>query len=315
MTLTGPELSSGTGSDFEGLQFAIGEVGDELTHVFDGQVLNVTLELELLDVLLCGLDNAQSGEVVSSNSDEFSELFLDTFGDAGVGEKDLTLKFLGSFFESGLVRLVSVKEEDDASLLLMEDRLDGILIEFEKSGNSLSLEEALEILFGSGAGVSNWGRIEGAEDGGTGGIMDTGILGALSLSGVESVGVHGLSSGVESFEHGSFLFSVVDEVQLRICNLLLDFVTFDVLEGGTGLFHDPLNNGVFSAATSVLGVLSVGEPFEGWESFNVEALTGILVHGSINLGNIPRRILLGKDLSGLLILGVKSLAMTVHENA
>ena len=64
----------------EGGQLAIGEVVDELGDRLDGDALGLAFEGELLHVV-CGVEDADGGEVGLCNTDELTESLLDALSD------------------------------------------------------------------------------------------------------------------------------------------------------------------------------------------------------------------------------------------
>jgi len=165
-----------------------------------------------------------------------------------------------------------VGEEDDSGVSLGEDGLNVVFSELEESGDGVSSHPSGESSSVPFSRVDNVGLVEGTLDGDTVGSSSD-LVSALSSGVPENEFLVGavLSSSDEGIVVGSGFLSVVDSVQLA-SGLSFKIGTGDLLGRVAGLLGDPVDNGIGSTATSVLGVLAVDKPLKRWESLDVESL-------------------------------------------
>lgn len=255
-----------------GNELAIFEVLVELVDVGLSEVSDLTFPDVFLEVGLRG-DESEGGEISLGDSNEFSKSLLDSSSDTGVRHEDLTLEATGSLGESSLVLgVLLVGEEDDSGVSLGEDGLNVVFSELEESGDGVSSHPSGESSSVPFSRVDNVGLVEGTLDGDTVGSSSD-LVSALSSGVPENEFLVGtvLSSSDEGIVVGSGFLSVVDSVQLA-SGLSFKIGTGDLLGRVAGLLGDPVDNGIGSTATSVLGVLAVDKPLKRWESLDVESL-------------------------------------------
>jgi len=78
----------------------------------------------------------------------------------------------------------------------------------------------------------------------------------------------------------------------------------------SGFLEDPGDNGVSGSSSLIVGMFTVFEPFECWESLDTEFLSEFLLLGGVNLSNEEWWIILGESLGSLFVFWSKLFAVT-----
>jgi hypothetical protein len=248
----------------EGRQGSSLEVTDELRERLNGEGLKASTESVLLHVV-CGVKDAEGGEVGLLNTDEFTKSLLNAVSNSGLNEEDFTLKGLGSLRESSVESLIGVSvrsEQEDGGLSLAEDGLDVVLREVNQSGDRASLEPVDDGGAFPVATVDNGVLIELAEDNEAWGVNCTERGCALLVVDVEELILLSDSGVLGNIEEDLSVLSAdglteVGNGELGLFDLLLELSAGNLVGGRANLLEDPVDNFVFSAATSVLNLLSL----------------------------------------------------------
>lgn len=106
---------------------------------------------------VAGVDEHQDGGLSSVGTDVVSESLVVTESVVGLGdgEDNLTLEVLGSSGESSFSSnggFIIVGEEEQSGVTLLEDLLDGSVIEGHNEGERVFVNESLQVLSSEGTG-------------------------------------------------------------------------------------------------------------------------------------------------------------------
>lgn len=148
----------------EGLELVSLKIVNELADALDAEFAELSLVSVLLEVVT-EADDTDRWLGSGVNSDIVSKLALNSIGGGGLNEEKLALELVGRVFEHLLVVLAAlVREQDDGGGLLAEDGLNAVLVEVDKAGSDLRLDEVGQGSLGGLARVGEESLVEVAED-------------------------------------------------------------------------------------------------------------------------------------------------------
>ena len=239
------------------------EVGDELGNIVTRHGFRVTF-INVLEHGILWANQAERGHVTSLDTDKLGESALDTLGNTGGDEKDLTLQVLGGLLVNILVALVGLLgEEDDSRVLVTEDWLDVVLAEGDQTGDRRFLGESDDLVLGGSTGVAQWGLVESAGEADTWG-GGTELACAVTIRGVEELELLGdgrVASGIHVVvPKVTLLGTEVAESKRGFTGLSFHTGAVNLKGDWSSLFVDPLDDGVLGAAATIvhLGAMAVG---------------------------------------------------------
>ena len=238
------------------------EVGDELGNIVTRDGFRITF-INVLEHGILWANQAERGHVTSLDTDKLGESALDTLGNTGGDEKDLTLQVLGGLLVNILVALVGLLgEEDDSRVLVTEDWLDVVLAEGDQTGDRSFLGESDDLFLSGSTAVAQWGLVESAGEADTWG-GGTELACAVTIRGVEELELLG-DGGVASRVHVvvpkvTLHGTEIAEGKLGLSGLRLHTGAVNLGRDRSGLLVDPLDDGILRAASSVvhLGAMAI----------------------------------------------------------
>lgn len=93
-------------------------------------------------------------------------------------------------------------------------------------------------------------------------------------------------------------------------NLLFEGIAGNLSRWWSCLLENPRNDSIGSSSTLVVGMFSVFEPFEGWESLDTEFLSEFLLLSGVNLSKEEWWVIFGESFSSLFIFWSKLFAVS-----
>lgn len=273
----------------------------------------------VLEDFVAGVNEHQSGSLSSVGTNVVSESLVvtETIIRLGDREDELTLVFTGSLSESSFSSvglIVTVSEEEQSGVTLLEDLLDGSVVEGHNERERVRIDESLQGSLGEFTSevVSEFIELLVEDNVGVGSVLGGSQFSVENVSEGEIVVRHGQRLEGRPFSI-RFTSTVVNDGDLILLGEGKEFFSSaDSFRNGTSSLLDPVNDFLISSTTvEIDGVFEgTSEELQGGETLDTESTGEFLLFGGINLSEDGSRVFTSQSGGSLSVFRGELLAVT-----